>query len=123
VFRIKNELGTIKISSEVVTSIVGRCVNDFEELKLSNRSGSIAGLFGQKKLSRGVKVVINEDKVEIDLYITINYGSPFASLANRIQKTVTDDLEEMTGLIVSEVNIHIEDIDPPVDSQNKAEDN
>jgi len=107
-----NEIGTIKITDEVVAIIAG--IAAMEVPGVSSMSGGIAGgiaeALGRKNLSKGVKVEVGEKEAAIDLYIIVEYGYRIPEVAWNIQERVKSAVEEMTGLSVVEVNIHIQGV-------------
>ncbi len=53
---------------------------------------------------------IREKEVLIDLYIIVEYGVRIPEMAWNIQEKVKKTVENMTGLTVTEVNIHVQGI-------------
>jgi uncharacterized alkaline shock family protein YloU len=107
-----NEIGTIKITDEVVAIIAGIAATDVPGV--TGMSGGIAGgiaeALGRKNLSKGVKVEVGEKEAAIDLFIIVEYGYRIPEVAWTIQEKVKQAVEEMTGLNVVEVNIHIQGV-------------
>ncbi|MGI6703375.1 MAG: Asp23/Gls24 family envelope stress response protein [Clostridia bacterium] len=113
------ELGTVKISDDVVSIISGLAATEVKGV--AGMSGGIAGgiaeLLGRKNQSKGVKVTIGEKQVNIDLYVVMEYGVKIPDVAWEIQEKVKKAVETMTGLNVIEVNIHVQGV-----TMDKAED-
>ncbi|MGB9839962.1 Asp23/Gls24 family envelope stress response protein [Thermovenabulum sp.] len=109
---IDNEKGSVKIADEVVSVIAGLAASEVSGV--AGMSGGIAGgiseILGRKNLSKGVKVQINEKDAVIDVYLIVNYGVRIPEVAWKVQENVKKAVENMTGLNVSEVNIHIQGI-------------
>ena len=109
---VSNEIGTIKITDEVVAIIAG--IAAMEVPGVTSMSGGIAGgiaeALGRKNLSKGVKVEVGEREAAIDLYIIVEYGYRIPEVAWTIQEKVKNAVEDMTGLRVVEVNIHIQGV-------------
>jgi uncharacterized alkaline shock family protein YloU len=107
-----NEIGAIKITDEVVAIIAG--IAAMEVPGVTGMSGGIAGgiaeALGRKNLSKGVKVEVGEKEAAIDLYIIVDYGYRIPDVAWSIQEKVKRAVEDMTGLNVVEVNIHIQGV-------------
>ncbi len=107
-----NDFGTIKITDEVVAIIAG--IAAMEVPGVTSMSGGIAGgiaeALGRKNLSKGVKVEVGEKEAAIDLFIIIEYGYRIPEVAWTIQERVKNAVEDMTGLNVIEVNIHIQGV-------------
>ena len=108
-----NEIGAIKITDEVVAIIAGIAATEVPGV--TSMSGGIAGgiaeALGRKNLSKGVKVEVGEKEAAIDLFIIVEYGYRIPEVAWTIQEKVKSAVEEMTGLNVIEVNIHIQGVD------------
>lgn len=109
---VSNEIGTIKITDEVVAIIAG--IAAMEVPGVTSMSGGIAGgiaeALGRKNLSKGVKVEVGEKEAAIDLFIIVEYGYRIPEVAWMIQERVKSAVEDMTGLNVVEVNIHIQGV-------------
>jgi uncharacterized alkaline shock family protein YloU len=110
--RVVNDIGTIKITDEVVAIIAG--IAAMEVPGVTSMSGGIAGgiaeALGRKNLSKGVKVEVGEKEAAIDLFIIVEYGYRIPEVAWTIQERVKNAVEDMTGLNVVEVNIHIQGV-------------
>lgn len=108
----KNELGSIQIAPEVVEVIAGLAT--MEVSGVAGMSGGFAGgiaeWLGRKNLAKGVKVDIGEKDVSVDVSIIIRYGHPIPETSSQIQNNVKQQIESMTGLTVTEVNVHVHDV-------------
>lgn len=116
-----NEIGAIKITDEVVAIIAGIAATDIAGV--TGMSGGIAGgiaeALGRKNLAKGVKVEVGEKEAAIDLFIIVEYGFRIPEVAWSIQEKVKQAVEEMTGLNVVEVNIHIQGVN--IEREHKKE--
>ena len=120
---VDEEIGNIKISVDVVSTIAGIAATEIKGVACmySSFAGGIAEMFGAKKgPAKGVKVEMTETSVSIDLYIVVEYGVRIPELAWEIQENVKNNVETMAGLDVSKVNIHIEGVSFAADSGNTA---
>ena len=103
----------INISDEVVTTIAGIAIADIDGV--AEMAGGIAGglsevLSGKKNLSKGIKAEIDGNDVKIDVNIIVNYGVRIPDVAFDIQNKVKNNVENMTGLRVEEVNVHVQGV-------------
>lgn len=103
----------IKIANDVVAVIAGVAISEVPGV--ASMSGGFAGgitevLSGRKNLSKGVKVEADEKEVKIDVNIIVEYGSRIPDVAFEIQNRVKKSVENMTGLKVSEVNVHVQGV-------------
>ncbi len=64
---------------------------------------------------RGVSVEVGERQAAIDLDLVTEYGVSIADVANAVRRNVISNVEGMTGLDVTEVNISVNDIHLPGD--------
>lgn len=114
-------IGNIKISVEVVSTIAGIAASSITGVSCMYTSfvdGLSKRLGAKKSSSQGVKVIMTNNEVSIDLYIVVDYGIKIPELAWNIQESVKTNVEKMTGLSVDKVNIHIEGISFPKDDEN-----
>ena len=114
----------IKISNDVVAVIAGVAVSEVPGV--ASMSGGFAGgisevLSGKKNLSKGIKVDADEKEVKIDVNIIVEYGSRIPDVAFEIQNRVKKSVENMTGLKVSEVNVHVQGVKTEREEDNNEE--
>lgn len=115
------ELGNVKITEEVVAIIAGLAATEVKGVAgmSGGLAGGIAEMLGRKNLSKGVKVEVGEKEAAIDLYIIVDYGCRIPDVSWEIQEKVKKAVENMTGLSVIEVNIHIQGVN--IDKEPKKE--
>ena len=116
----------IEISNDVIAVIAGVAVSEVQGV--AGMSGGFAGgisevLSGKKNLAKGIKVDKNENKVKIDVNIIVEYGTRIPDVAFEIQNRVKKAVENMTGLGVEEVNVHVQGVNTDVSSKEEAEQN
>ena len=73
-------------------------------------SDGIVELLGRDNLSRGVKIAVQDNRMVVDLFIIVQYGTSMAAVAQNIIDTVKYNLEQTTGMTVTEVNVTIEGV-------------
>ena len=113
----ETEVNGIKIAEEVVAKIAGIAASEVKGVFGMN-GGLVEGfseIFGKKSFSKGVKVQVTEKDATIDLYIIVEYGCRIPDIAWEIQNRVKTSVENMTGLKVLEVNIHVQGVNLPKD--------
>ena len=108
--------GNVNISDEVVAIISSLAASSVEGVAgmVNSLSGGFAEFLGKKNLSKGVKVEIDESDVAIDLFIIVEYGAKIPDVAWQIQENVKNEVESMTGLNVTMVNVSVEGVNVPV---------
>jgi len=102
----------IKISDDVVATISGLAASEVDgvDSMAGNITNEIVGKLGIKNSSKGVKIEIDGEEVYVDLYINIKYGFKIPEVTSQIQDKVKNSIENMTGLKVVAVNIHVVEI-------------
>ena len=108
----------IKIADEVVAVISGKAVSEIHGVY--EMSGGFAGgigevLSGKKNLAKGIKVVVTDKETKIDVNIIVEYGVRIPEIAFEIQTKVKKAVETMTGLKVTEVNVHVQGVNTNID--------
>lgn len=109
-----NGYGTISISDDLIATIAGFAAA--ENYGIVGMSAKTAGdtlmdLIGSDNLKKGVKVSqtgVNE--IDINLHVTLQYGVSLPAVAENVKSNVKFRVEEMTGVHVRNVNIHVEGI-------------
>lgn len=108
----RTDIGEIQIAPEVIEVIAGLAT--VEVSGVAGMSGGFAGgiaeLLGRKNLSKGVKVEVGQREAAVDVSVIIEYGYRLPEVAGEIQRNVKRSIENMTGLNVVEVNVHIHDV-------------
>jgi uncharacterized alkaline shock family protein YloU len=58
--------------------------------------------------NRGIEVQIQDNRVTIDLYVIIEYGTRITTVANSMISAVRFYVEKATGLNVAQINVHVQ---------------
>lgn len=130
IVELENEITTegedngIKISDDVVAVIAGVAVSEVPGV--AGMAGGFAGgisevLSGKKNLAKGIKVDVAEKEAKIDVNIIVEYGTRIPDVAFEIQTRVKKAVENMTGLKVEEVNVHIQGVNTDTAKTEKQE--
>lgn len=99
-----NNFGQVKISNDVIATIAGLAALEVEGIETTTT-------FADKLLkNNGVKIQIEDEDVNLDVMVMIEYGVSIPDIAFKVQENVKNTVETMTGLKVSQVNIHVQGI-------------
>ena len=109
-----NEQESLQISNDVIAVIAGVAVSEVSGV--ASMAGGFAGgisevLSGKKNMAKGIKVEKTESKIKIDVNIIVEYGTRIPDIAFEIQNRVKKAVENMTGMNVEEVNVHVQGVD------------
>lgn len=107
------QLGEVQIADEVVAIIAGLAATEVDGVAsmAGNVTNELVAKLGMKKLSKGVKVLVTDQNVDVDLALNIDYGYSIMKVSEKVQDKVKAAIENMTGLHVSIVNIRIVSVD------------
>ncbi len=106
-------MGEVQIADEVVAIIAGLAATEVEGVAsmAGNITNELVGKLGMKNLSKGVKVTVAGRTVRVDVSLNMRYGYSIPKTSAKVQERVKGAIENMTGLTVEEVNIHIAGVD------------
>ncbi len=105
----KKGTGEVKIASDVVAIIAAIAATETDGVSsmAGNITNELIGKFGMKKLSKGVKVTMEEGLVHVDIMLNVKYGYSIKTVSEQVQNRVSQQIETMTGLVVPEVNVRV----------------
>lgn len=105
----KKSLGEVKIASDVVAVIAALAATEVDGVHsmAGNITNELIGKFGMKNLSKGVKVLMEGGTVRVDMMVVVKYGYSIPDVSQQIQEKVSQQIENMTGLVVPEVNVRV----------------
>ena len=115
-----SERGVTRISDTVVTQIAGMAAGEVPGVHMGGSASRTAGGFvdrltGSSGQKRGVSVEVGRTEVAMDLTMGIDYGRNIREAAGEVRRRIVDQVETMTGLSVTELNVVIGDIVFPED--------
>lgn len=100
------EFGQVKISTDVISSIVAIAIEEIEGAKVHAHS------FVDKVMPKNIssKVVIEGDEVIVSESVSMKYGLNIIETVNKIQENISSSISAMTGLTVKKVNIEVSEL-------------
>jgi len=102
-------LGNISISHHAIATIAYQsALQSYGVVGLANANlaRGISRLLSKEPTS-GVIVRYEDDSIDVDMYVIIEYGTRISSVANSVANNVRFNIEKMTGINVNEVNVHV----------------
>lgn len=102
----------IRIADDVVASIAGIAALEVEGVSrlTGNMSKDLVSKLGKKNLANGVKVLIDDGNVNVDVSLELEYGNSVKKVSEEVQVKVAQAIESMTGLQVKQVNVMVSSI-------------
>lgn len=100
------EFGQVKISADVIASIVAIAVEETEGFKMVK---TLVDKVTSKNQS--VKVSFDESKsLAISVNVSVEYGLKIHEEVPKVQNNIITNVEIMTGLKVDEININVNNL-------------
>lgn len=102
-------LGDIQIADDVIAIIAGLAATEVDGVAkmYGNITNELVSKLGMKNLSKGVKVFMNPNSIQVDLSLELKYGYSVMDVSKIVQEKVKQAIETMTGLHVTEVRVRI----------------
>lgn len=102
-------LGKIEISPNVVVSIVHHAVSrSYGVVGLASRHIADELVGALQPGARGVQVHVHDDRIAIDVYVIIEYGTRISSVAHSLMNVVKYSVERALDIPVEYVNVHVQ---------------
>jgi len=110
-----DEDGRISIAEDVITSIARIAAEKVDGIAHSSgsSSGGLKGIFSGEDVAPNIKTELSEEKVRLELRISVEYGYPVHEVAQGVQQNVQRDIEHLAGVTVSNVDVFVKKVVPP----------
>ena len=104
--------GTLSISEDVIATIAANTTTEIEGVAaLANfYSNVVSSWFWKKQSSRPIIINLNDDVATIDIHVSLRSGVRIPDVAQNIQRSVKDAVQNMTGIAVTKVNVYVSGI-------------
>ena len=108
-----SSIGEVMIADDVIATIAGLAATEVEGVSAmqGNVTNELVGKLGMKNLTKGVRIKVTEAGVAVELSIQMRYGYSIPKTCKTIQEKVKAAIENMVGLSVEVVNVHIVGVD------------
>ena len=105
----EENVGVVQIADDVVAMIASLAATEVQGVNAmaGNISNELMSKVGMKKLTKGVRVTVDNGNVKVDLAVTMEYGFNIPEICKQVQAKVKAAIENMTGLVCTDVNIRI----------------
>ena len=99
--------GSLKISQDVIASIAGYAATDMEGVaSLAPMPASLTGWFEKQPLNP-IAIQLDDGVAVIDIRLKVKNGVKIPELSKKLQANVKEAVQNMTGIVVSKVNLQI----------------
>jgi uncharacterized alkaline shock family protein YloU len=112
---LQSERGVTTIKEGVVSRIAGVAAGEVEGVRMGGSASRTAGgildnVTGSQGQTRGVSVEVGRFETAIDLTMGIEYGSNILERVEQVRDRISQRVENITGLRVTELNVTVSDV-------------
>ena len=107
----EENLGNVTIAPEVLVQLVRLTTLATPGVArfAPNFPNQMRRLFGGKS-GEGIEIAIQDHSVSIDVYIVAEPDALMLPLGHELQREISRAIQDVVGMPVTEINIHIEDV-------------
>lgn len=122
----KSSMGELVISEEVLSSIAVNAAKDVDGVSsFYSKPVDVVNTIkqGSLKVMSPVRIMQDGENISISIYINIAPGKKFRTVASEVQTAVKESVQNMTGKLVTKVNVIVAgiDFDEPKSSNEPCE--
>lgn len=110
---INSELGSIVIDNSVIADIAGiSAMESYGIVGMASKSATdgIFELLKFENLSKGIKVNTENNQINIELHVVLEYGVKISVVGQNIIERVKFNIENLTGLTIDNIEVLVEGI-------------
>lgn len=110
----RRQLGSVNISPDAIGMVAGiAALQCFGVVGMASRTiqdGISELLTGKDNLTKGIEVVIDDERVLVDLYIIVEYGVQIKEVARNVIDTVQYAIQNQFALQIVKVNVIVQGV-------------
>jgi uncharacterized alkaline shock family protein YloU len=112
----EEKLGTVTIAPQVLLTIAKLTTLSIPGVACMSQSfaGNVGRLLRRHSLGEGMRMRVEDDVVYLDLYIIVEPDVNLLELGHQIQQETARAINDMLGMHVGKVDVHIEDVAAPI---------
>lgn len=106
-----NNMGNVEFSEEVIGKIVGLSTMEcygVVGMVSKNAAEGLWELMRLENLSKGVKIIAEDNNLDIEVFVMVEYGAKISIIANNVIQKVKYNVENYTGLKVSSITVNVQ---------------
>lgn len=111
--KMSTEMGDIVIDRDVLAKYAGTATTDcigIVGMAAVNVKDGVTKLLKRENAARGVNIVVNDNRIKIELHVIVAYGVSIRAVAQNVLESVRYKIEEYTGLNVEKINVIVEGV-------------
>lgn len=106
-------MGNIAIDNEVIAQYAGSVAMEcFGVVGMAgiNVKDGLVKLLKKDSMTRGINVVINNNKLTLNFHVIVAYGVSILAVSDNLISNVKYKVEEFTGIEIEKINIFVEGV-------------
>ena len=106
----RETIGNLRISQEVVATIANFATKEIDavaSMPYCPAAVNLKKLLPKSQTAKSINIEMNDDVAVIDVYVNLKYGAKIPVVSENIQKSVKNAVQNMTGIVVSRVNVFV----------------
>jgi uncharacterized alkaline shock family protein YloU len=108
---VDKHIGKVTIAPNVLVTIVQKTANSVSGVAhLCQGVPGVKRLLGLQTVGQGVEVSVDEDQVAVNVYLVAKRNVDLLQTGRKLQQEVTRAIEDIVGMQVQSVHVHIEDV-------------
>lgn len=106
-----SNINCLKVSEDVISKIAEIAVSDISGVhSITKHKHNLANVLTKSDQPAEINIKVTNDSVEVSLGIIVSGNCKVKSVAETVQKRIKDDVQNMTGIAVTKVDVHIDGI-------------
>jgi len=112
---------TITIAPSVLITVARQAAIDVKGIaRMGTIPIDVTHLLKGNPMGSGVVLELEGNKVSLELYLIVKPDVNMRDISREVQRSVTRSIQELVGMEVLKVNVHIEDVDFTPDGKPEA---
>lgn len=116
---VNNTKGNITCNKDILLSVINLAAKEIAGVSsLSNNFGSAIKKWFSDNYYEGVRISYDkQDNITVDVYLNVFYGYNVAEIAYRVQENIKNSLSAMIDIDINRINVHVLDVEFPVEEE------
>lgn len=104
----KPSSGSLKISQEVLATIARVAALEVEGVdSLATPTGAVRRFFPKGMSKEPIRIDLRDDFAVVSIALNLSFGVRISEACTAVQQSIKDNIQTMTGMAVSKVNVTV----------------
>jgi uncharacterized alkaline shock family protein YloU len=103
--------GSLKISRSVIETVARTAAREIDGVHgFCFAPADIKGMISHRQMPKPVRITLADGIAQIELHLILKEGARIPSVCERVQTTVKEAVQSMTGIAVSRVDVVVDGV-------------